>query len=131
MSAQKFKSLNRKSILIVEDDPSARKYLRMILKQSDCAIVEAKDAADAMSKVQDNSVDGMLLDIALGSGKNGLELGADLKAMHDFSKTPMVAVTAYPKENLSDMDERGFTGYLQKPYLPKELLAILEDQFPA
>jgi len=39
----------------------------------------------------------MLLDIALGPGISGLELGEQFKEMSRFAETPMVAVTAFFK----------------------------------
>ena len=115
---------------MVEDDQSSRRYLRLILQRQDYEIVEATNAEEALNIVDDKRIDGMLLDIALGQGLNGLELGENLKNRKKFEKTPMIAVTAYPRENLGDMDSKGFTGYLQKPYVPDELWDILRQNFP-
>jgi CheY-like chemotaxis protein len=78
--------------------------------------------------IKDNPVQGMLLDIALGTGINGIELGKKIKSSQQYEDAPMIAVTAYTRGKLGNIEEEGFTGYLQKPYSSEQLRALLETQ---
>ena len=68
----------------------------------------------------------MLLDIALGPGISGLELGEQFKQKKRFAETPMVAVTAFSKDKLDNLYEMGFSEYLPKPYTIDELKSLLD-----
>ena len=114
--------------MIVEDDPASRKYLRLILTHQDYNVIIAVTGEDALEQIASGDVDGMLVDIALGSGISGLDLVVALKQDERFSETPLIAVTAYERDNLGDLDDSGFTGYIQKPYYPHELWEVLKDQ---
>lgn len=120
--------LSHMSVLVVEDDPASRKYMRLMLNHQHMDVLLAENGEDALKQVKGKKFDGMLLDIALGSGISGLELGETLKKKKAYRDTPMIAVTAYERESLGDMDARGFTGYLRKPYHPRDLIKVLENQ---
>lgn len=115
-----------KSILVVEDDFASRQYLLLLLKKLEYASFAAETGEQALELMQDKSVDMMLLDIALGPGISGLELGAKLKAEDRFHATPMVAVTAFTKDKLETLDEAGFSDYLAKPYTLDQLREMIE-----
>lgn len=115
-----------KSILVVEDDFASRQYLLLLLKKLHFDSVAAETGEQALEIMKDRTVDMMLLDIALGPGISGLELGAQLKQKREFSKTPMVAVTAFTKDKLSSLEESGFSDYMSKPYTIDQLKEMLE-----
>ena len=114
-----------KSILVVEDDFASRQYLLLLLKKLQYASFAAETGEQALDLMRDKAVDMMLLDIALGPGISGLELGAKFKEESRFSHTPMVAVTAFTKDKLQTLDEAGFADYLAKPYTIDQLREML------
>ena len=115
-----------KSVLVVEDDFASRQYLLLLLKKLEYASLAAETGEQALEMMKDKSVDIMLLDIALGPGISGLELGTVLKQENRFEGTPMVAVTAFSKDKLASLDEAGFSGYMSKPYSIVQLKELLE-----
>ncbi len=124
----KLASLKKKTLLVVEDDQHSRLLISQILSKLDINVVEAVTGEEALEVVKDKKIEGMLLDIALGTGITGLDLGKQLKTDQRFKDTPMVAVTAYEKGALAGFEESGFTGYLQKPYSSADLRAMLTEQ---
>ncbi len=112
--------------LVVEDDFASRQYLLLLLKKLNYLAISAETGEEALELMQKNNADILLLDIALGSGISGLELGAILKKEERFSKVPMVAVTAFSKEKLATFDEAGFSDYLAKPFTIVQLRQLLE-----
>jgi len=115
-----------KSILVVEDDFASRQYLLLLLKKLEYTSFAAETGEQALELMRDKNVDLMLLDIALGPGISGLELGATLKQEQRFSETPMVAVTAFSKDKLDTLEEAGFSDYMSKPYTIGQLKQLLE-----
>jgi len=121
-------SFKKKTLLVVEDDQHSRLLITHRLSKLDINVIEAGTGEEALEIVKDQKIEGMLLDIALGNGISGLDLGKKLKAEQRFKNTPMVAITAYEKSLLSEFDESGFTGYLQKPYSSSDLRNLLTEQ---
>ncbi len=121
-------ALQKKTLLVVEDDESSRLLIKYLLKNMDIEVIDAESGEQALELVEDTPVAGMLLDIALGTGISGLELGEQLKTKQRFKNTPMVAITAYEKRLLGNFTEKGFTGYLQKPYSAAQLKSLLDQQ---
>jgi len=115
-----------RSILVVEDDFASRQYLLLLLKKLKFDSVAAETGEQALELMKDKKVDMMLLDIALGPGISGLELGAKLKQRTRFSTTPMVAVTAFTKDKLQTLESSGFADYMSKPYTIHQLKEMLE-----
>lgn len=121
-------SLQKKTLLVVEDDESSRLLIKYLLQNMNIDVIDAETGEQALQLLKGKSVQGMLLDIALGSGINGIELGETLKKEERFKETPMVAITAYEKRMLGNYEEKGFTGYLQKPYSVEQLSIMLDAQ---
>ncbi|MCF6237852.1 MAG: response regulator [Candidatus Marinimicrobia bacterium] len=119
-------TIGSKSVLVVEDDFASRQYLLLLLKKLEYSAFAAETGEQALELMRGKSVDIMLLDIALGPGISGLELGSTLKQKNRFESTPMVAVTAFSKDKLATLDEAGFADYMSKPYTIVELKAMLE-----
>lgn len=116
----------KKKVLVVEDDYASRQYLLLLLKKLDYAAISAETGEEALKLMRDQSADIFLLDIALGAGISGLELGSILHEEDRFSQIPMVAVTAFTRDKLDTMDEAGFSDYMGKPYTIHQLKDLLE-----
>ncbi len=114
------------TVLVVEDDFASRQYLLLLLRKLEYSPIAAETGEEALELMKDKSADMFLLDIALGPGISGLELGAILKKEDRFNQVPMVAVTAFTKDKLETFDEAGFSDYMAKPYTLDQLKALLE-----
>lgn len=117
---------DQKKVLVVEDDFASRQYLLLLLKKLNYTAVAAETGEEALLLMQTETADIFLLDIALGPGISGLELGAKLHQDDRFNRIPMVAVTAFTKDKLENFEESGFSGYLAKPYTITQLKELLE-----
>ena len=117
-----------KTMLVVEDDQSSRLLIKHFLEKMEIKVLDAETGESALEILEREKVQGLLLDIALGAGINGVDLGKKIKSKRDYTHTPMIAVTTYDKLQLDDLEKNGFTGYLQKPYSSEQLLELLESQ---
>jgi len=102
-------------ILIVEDDPLFLITLEWALGKMGCAIMEVVDNADdALRVLRKGHPKGILMDISIKGGMDGLELARQIRREQT---TPIVFLTAY-----EDLDLYRQTtlipnsGYLVKPF---------------
>jgi|GEM_PF-1335055 len=117
-------------ILYVEDDFISIKFVKEVLVGN--YTVDIADRPQiALNMVKENFYDAILLDINLGGhGMNGVELMHEIKSMQDYKSIPVVAVTAYASVNdRHDFLAKGFTHYLSKPFLSRNLIDLLEEIF--
>lgn len=125
----KLSKVSNKTILYVEDDRTARDVISRALKGNyDIDMVES--AEKALDAVNSKIYDALLIDINLSYGIDGLRLMELIRQMPIYKNTPIAAVTAYAAE--SDKEEflaKGFTHYISKPFMLKELLSMMEQIF--
>ena len=114
------------TVLVVEDDFASRQYLLLLVRKLEYIPISAETGEEAIELMKDNRADIFLLDIALGPGISGIELGAVLKKEERFSTVPMVAVTAFTRDKLDTLDDAGFSDYMAKPYTIVQLKQLLE-----
>jgi len=107
-------------ILIVEDDPSIRKLVRVNLQKRGYTVSEAEDSHRAMALFQKTSVDLVLLDLVL-PGLSGVDVCAWIRARSDV---PIIILSARHEEDLKVAAlDAGADDYVTKPFGPEELLA--------
>ena len=105
----------QKRILVVEDDPSARESIALILKIDRHHVTEAPDGKTALELVQRQPFDLVVLDFAM-PGILGAEVARHIKQV--APTTPILMVTAY-LEKLSDAD-KPVDAVLAKPFAVAE-----------
>ncbi len=116
----------KKKILIVEDNPANLKMLKLILENIDCEILEAVDGKEALSVSIEKEPDLILMDIQIPL-IDGLEVTKRLRKMEGFTKTPIVALTAFAmdKDEQAGLDA-GCSEYMVKPFSTTKLLKVVK-----
>jgi CheY-like chemotaxis protein len=115
----------KKTILVVEDSPTSRKVISMLLERKGYTIVEAKTGSEALQKSEEILPDLVLLDVMLPD-MTGYEVLSRLRQTKRFAEVPVIMLTG--KSNPSDRLKGLFHGsneYLTKPFDPEKLLAVL------
>ena len=108
------------TVLIVEDDPQMRRYLRTTLAGHGFRVVEAANLADGGQRAAEEAPDVVLLDLGLPDG-DGLELLARLRT---WTKVPVIVLSARGREDDKVVAlDRGADDYLTKPFGAGELHA--------
>lgn len=103
-----------KHILLVEDDDTNRKLVRIVLGGG-YRISEAVSVEQALALLQQEKPDLLLLDIRLGDG-SGLDVIRAVRADPAFDQVPALAITAQAmKDDESRFLAAGFDAYLSKP----------------
>ena len=111
-----------KRILHVEDNPSNRKAVRHILKQTDFELIEAIDGEEGVRAALESPPDLILLDIQLPR-LSGYDVAQRLRADERTRHVPIIAITSYALSGDEQRtQEAGCDDYIAKPYRPKVLL---------
>lgn len=111
-----------KKILIVEDDPAARKLLTELLHFNGFSAIPVASGEEALPVAVGDRPDAVVLDVGL-PGIDGWETLRRLQSMTVTAKIPVVMVTAYDAvEDLIRGYSSGASYYVAKPYKQDELL---------
>jgi two-component system KDP operon response regulator KdpE len=107
-------------VLVVEDEPQMRRFLRASLTSHGYALCEAVSAAEAMALSTTRSPELILLDLGL-LDDDGL---AVTRRLREWSRTPIIVISARGREaDKVGVLDAGADDYLTKPFGVAELLA--------
>ena len=107
-------------ILVVEDDTNARKLMKAVLERAEYCVIPAVNGEDALSLLDSNHVDLILLDIMM-PGMDGYTLATELRAAGNTVPILMITAKQLPADKrkgfLSGTDD-----YMTKPVDTEEML---------
>jgi len=120
------------AVLIVDDSPVMRNFIRRVLRMSGLAIdvlLEAGDGNAALQLLADAHVDLVLSDINM-PGMDGEELIRRMESDEDLNQIPVIVVsTDSTTHRVQMMLGYGARGYIQKPFHPETLRSEVERVF--
>ncbi|MBS0276038.1 MAG: response regulator transcription factor [Proteobacteria bacterium] len=108
-------------ILVIDDEPAIRRFLRTSLSAQNYSVLEAEDGESGLAMLQRNAIDVLVLDLGL-PGIDGLEV---LKRMREGgSSVPVIVLSSRDDEKgkVAALD-MGADDYVTKPFGMEELLA--------
>lgn len=120
-------------ILIVEDDPIARKVYIDFFRAKGFTAVVARDGEEALSKFDEQPPDVVLLDAAIPK-IDGFEVLYRIRSDPKGRSLPVIMVTAVvrsPRGARHAIDDLRANAYLMKPVDPDELLRQVRSVLPA
>jgi two-component system, cell cycle response regulator DivK len=107
--------MDRKQILLIEDNPVNQRLTQFLLKSQGYEVWGATNAPEAFALLRERRPDLILMDIQLPE-VDGLAAARQLKADPATRNIPVVAVTSYAmKGDEAKAREAGCTGYITKP----------------
>ena len=116
--------MEKKRILVVEDDPAIREGILDALRFQGYAVLEAGDGESGLEKALGDSYDLLLLDLVLPK-REGLEVLREVRRCR--ATVPVIVLTARGEEDDRVQGLRlGADDYVVKPFSVKELLARIE-----
>ncbi|HMU85054.1 MAG TPA: response regulator transcription factor [Leptospiraceae bacterium] len=120
---QNFKGMR---ILVVEDEDDIAQLIRFNLEEEGFLVTISGNGLDALSKLERNLPDAIILDLML-PGMGGVEILKKIRAKFDV---PVVLVTARAGETDAVLGlEMGADDYVRKPFSPRELVARVKAVF--
>ena len=111
---------DKELILLIEDEPQMRRFLRITLKGHGYRLIEAVTGQEGLTETATRNPDIVLLDLGLPD-IDGLEV---TKQLREWSEVPIVVISAREQEadKIKALDA-GADDYLTKPFGAGELLA--------
>jgi two-component system KDP operon response regulator KdpE len=116
-------SLQKSTVLVVDDESSLRRALRLSLAASGFAVQEARNGGEALTAVREHQFDLVLLDIHM-PGICGVDACREIRGMSPNIGIIMVSVRDMEDDKVSAL-EAGADDYITKPFNLRELTARL------
>lgn len=107
-------------ILIVDDEPEIRRFLRASLKTHQHEVIEAENGVEALAEMRNTHPDLMILDLGLPD-IDGVEI---TRRVREWSEIPIIILSVRNREkDKIEALNAGADDYLTKPFGVGELLA--------
>lgn len=112
------------TILVADDETEIRQLLRLYLEKDGYRVLEAEDGIHAVSLLQKEEIDLVLLDIMM-PGLNGYQV---LRKLREQSNIPVMILSAKgaDEDKILGLD-LGADDYLSKPFNPLEAMARINS----
>jgi two-component system, OmpR family, phosphate regulon response regulator PhoB len=116
-------------ILIVEDHPTMRDAMRLVLEENGHEVDDVADGGRGIELVRGDPPDVILLDLNIPV-VSGEEVMETLKGDPETARVRIVVVTATGEEGRERALARGADDYITKPFSPLALLQTVERVLP-
>jgi chemosensory pili system protein ChpA (sensor histidine kinase/response regulator) len=125
-SAAPTPSDDRPLAMVVDDSITVRRVMERFLARNGMRVVTAKDGMDAVSLLQENKPDIILLDIEMPR-MDGYEFASHVRNDERFSDVPIIMITSrVGDKHRARAIEIGVNDYLGKPYQDDKLLEAIQ-----
>jgi excisionase family DNA binding protein len=121
---------NGPTVLIVDDDPKLREYIRVNLEMEGYSVREAGSADEGLGVLEESTPDLVLLDVMMPD-VDGWEMLRRVQERHGVGAIPVIMFSG--KVDEQDADEaasRGAQGFIGKPFNPQELIDQTKQLLP-
>jgi len=118
----------RKKILIVGEEPSAREEMRILLGSSGCECTVASNVQQALGTMDQRKFDAVVLD-PQSSSSRVTEVISRINESHPNLIRRVVLITEEGKDSIGDLAERYSLTPVQRRFLLQQLWASLESLF--
>jgi len=113
---------NESTVLLIEDEPEIRRFLRNSLPHQGYRLFEAESAQTGLAQAQARNPDLILLDLGLPD-MDGLEV---IRKIREWARIPIIVLSARGHEQVKVTAlDSGADDYITKPFGIEELLARL------
>jgi PAS domain S-box-containing protein len=120
-------SLDGIRVLVVEDEPDTREFLRRLLDSYGASVILAESATDALARFEAERPDILVSDIGLPE-MDGHDLMRRIRRLDRSGRdsVPAIALTAYARsEDRTRALRAGYQAHMAKPVEPAELVATI------
>lgn len=113
------------TILTVDDSPSIRQMIKVVLGPAGHTVIEAGDGAQGLEKAKSTKLDLVITDLNMPV-MNGLELIKALRGLPSLVGLPIVFLTTESNDAIKqEAKAAGATGWITKPFKPEQLLTVV------
>ena len=129
--------MSKGKILIVDDDPDIAFAARLFLEKAGYAAVEARNSEEALSIIQRQAIDLIVLDVMMDSTTEGFQMALTLRSPDPKSEykayqhIPIIMLTSIhsttPVRFEPNNEYLPIDRFLEKPVNPDELIPAVEE----
>jgi two-component system chemotaxis response regulator CheY len=113
------------AILTVDDSPSIRQMVKMVLSSAGHDVAEAGNGVEGLEKAKAQRFDLVLTDLNMPV-MNGIALIKHLRQLPALTGTPIVFLTTESDDAVKmEAKQAGATGWITKPFKPEQLHAVV------
>ncbi|MDX9755104.1 MAG: response regulator [bacterium] len=120
------RSIQKKTILVIDDDPDIRAALRMVLEAEGFSVGESANGEEGLKTVERIQPDAMIIDLMMENVDSGTTVAQQLKAEGYPGPMYMLSSAGDAVRYNLDARELGLAGIFQKPIDPKLLITTLK-----
>jgi excisionase family DNA binding protein len=113
-------------VLIVDDDPRIREFVRVNLEMDGYVVREAGSAEEGLAALEEQPPDLILLDVMM-PGVDGWEMLRRMQERHGMGSIPVIMFSGQVESSDDDAQARGAQGFLGKPFNPQDLIARTKE----
>lgn len=117
--------MNKKKILVVDDDAGIGEMLKTLLEYYDYEVIVTANPEETETLILEKEIDLVLLDMLI-SGVNGTDVCADLRTNPDTAKIPILMMSALHDAG-KKCREAGANDFISKPFEMEDLTAKIEE----
>lgn len=116
--------MDKKKVLIAEDNPVNQKLISVILRKTGHEFVIASTGEEAVDFCRNEKFDIILMDLHMPD-MDGFDATFEI---HKFNKEiPVVAITADVYDDIEQKcKEHGMAGYISKPYNKEDIAKVID-----
>jgi len=120
----------KKTVLVVDDSLSVRKYLSLFLEARQFRVLSATNGLEALKVLEENNIDLIITDLEMPV-MHGYELVHRIKTSQKWKDIPVVVLTSRSAEkHRIKALQSGVKDYLVKPFDEKTMLEVLQKYLP-
>jgi len=117
-------------VLIVDDDPRLREYVRVNLEMEGYSVREAGSAEEGLRVLEESTPDLVLLDVMMPN-VDGWEMLQRVQERHGVGAIPVIMFSGKIDETAAaEAESRGAQGFIGKPFNPQELIDQTKQLLP-
>jgi excisionase family DNA binding protein len=117
-------------VLIVDDDPGLRQFLRVALEGEGYAVEEAASAEEGLAALDERPPDLILLDVMM-PGIDGWQMLRHVQERHGVGAIPVIMFSGQVDDSsAAEARELGAQGFIGKPFDPQQLIESTKQLLP-
>jgi excisionase family DNA binding protein len=116
-------------VLVVDDDPRLREFVRVNLEMEGYSVREASSADEALAALEDHAPELVLLDVVM-PGVDGWQMLQRMQERH--GSIPVIMFSGKVDDaTTADAESRGARAFVGKPFDPQQLIERAKQLVPA
>jgi two-component system chemotaxis response regulator CheY len=112
-------------VLVVDDSPTMQDIISSTLKSAGLSVLQAEHGAEGLKVLNRETPDLIITDLNMYQ-MDGFEFVSRLRQLEEHEFTPVLFLTTEGADDMKKIgQDLGATGWIQKPFDPKELVRIV------